>query len=45
MKLCERFNVPRPAACGSARITKDVGPGTPNQGFIGSLEFQGLFAN
>jgi uncharacterized repeat protein (TIGR02543 family) len=22
-----------------------LGPGTPNQGFIGSLEFQGLFAN
>jgi hypothetical protein len=25
--------------------TNDVGPGTPNQGFIGSPEFQGLFAN
>jgi hypothetical protein len=22
-----------------------LGPGTPNQGFIGSPEFQGLFAN
>ena len=39
-----------PACCsratrGFATRIQILGPGTPNQGFIGSPEFQGLFAN
>ena len=30
---------------GFATRIQILGPGTPNQGFIGSPEFQGLFAN
>ena len=32
-------------AAGFPTRTQILGPGTPNQGFIGSPEFQGLFAN
>jgi hypothetical protein len=32
-------------AAGFATRIRMMGPGTPNQGFIGSPEFQGLFAN
>jgi len=30
---------------GYATRIQILGPGTPNQGFIGSPEFQGIFAN
>ena len=30
---------------GFATRNQILGPGTPNQGYIGSPEFQGLFAN